>query len=198
MIRAVFFDFYTVWTPDKLSYYLAIAQQSSPEVYKEMSDLVESYYHGKVDVVRMADMFRAKLGRSDIGPEQFQLNESSVSPQIVEFMRNLHGHFLKLGILANLGMQEYQLLNNFNQQNQVLEVIASPLTFQSEKPLLSKEVFAQALQIIGEPLASCVYVSGNPAVLEFANSLGMSTIQFEGFPELQRALDQMVASDLPQ
>lgn len=198
MIRAVFFDFFSVWTPDKLSYYLASAQQNGPEVYKELSDLVEGYYHGQVELTYLADVFRVKLGHQDISINQFKLVEADISPDIINFMRELHGHFLKLGILANLGRQEYELLKSFNDHNQVLEVIASPLTFQSAKPLLSQEVFAQALQSVGEPIANCLLVSGNLAFLEFAESLGMKVIQFEGFGKLKQSIDQLVASDLPK
>lgn len=198
MIRAVFFDFYSVWTPDKLSYYLATAQQSSPEVYKQASDIVEEYYHGKIDINYLADSFRIKLGHPDISVDQFKLSEASVSQDIVNFMRGLHGHFLKVGILANLGNQEAQYLNHFNEQNQAFEVIASPLTFQSDKPLLSKEVFAQALQTIGEPPDSCLWVSGNLAYLQFASNLGIGVVQYEGFPQLKVYLDKIIASDLPQ
>ena len=198
MIRAIFFDFYSVWTPDKFSYYLAVAQQNGPEVYKEMSDLVESYYHGQVDINIVADTFRVKLGHPDISVNQFRLQETDISPDIINFMRNLHAHFLKIGILANLGSQEYQLLNTFNEHNQIFEVIASPFSLQSPAPLLSKDVFAMALQNIGEPLDSCLLVSGNPSFLEFATSLGVAVHQFEGLAKLQKTLDQLLASDLPQ
>ncbi len=98
MIRAVFFDFYSVWTPDKISLYLAMAQQNGPDVYKELSDIVEDYYHGKVDITYLTDCFSMKLGHPDININQFIMLESDISPEILEFMRNLHGHFLKLGI----------------------------------------------------------------------------------------------------
>jgi FMN phosphatase YigB (HAD superfamily) len=198
MIRAVFFDFYSVWTPDKLSYYLAVAEQNGPEVHKQLTDVVENYYHGKLSIENVADTFRVKLGHPDLSVKQFKLQESDVSPEIIDFMRNLHGHFLKIGILANLGLQEYGLLNNFNSHNQLFEVIASPLTFKTDAPLLSQEVFSQALQSIGEPLHSCLFVSGNLTYLEFATSLGIGVVQFEGFTQLKKYLDQLLASEQPQ
>ncbi len=198
MIRAVFFDFYSVWTPDKFSYYLAAAQQNGPKIYKEMSDIVEGYYHGTVDINTVADNFRAKLGHPDISAALFKMQASDVSSEIVNFMRELHGHFLKLGILANLGQQELALLTEFNEHNQVLEVIASPLSLQLPQPLMSKEVFSAALQAIGEPLASCLLVSGKLEYLQFAASLGMQTVQFEGFSDLRQAINKIVDSDLPQ
>src|SRR5690606_18850604 len=97
----------------------------------------------------------------DISAQQFTLQESDISPEVAAFMRELHGHFVKLGVLANLGAQEYKLLTDFNTHNQVFEVIASPLAFGLKLPLLSKEVFAKALQAIGEPPRSCLVVTGN-------------------------------------
>ncbi len=197
MIRAIFFDFYSVWTPDKFSFYLAAAEQNGPEVYKELYDLVEQYYHGEVAIDYVTESFRVKLGHPDIGINQFKLQESDISPQIIDFMRNLHGHFVKLGVLANMGLQEYELLSNFNVHNQVFEVITGPLPLKLKAPLLSKEVFAQALQAIGEPPKSCLIISGNVPYLEFATSLGIGVLQFGGLPALQQTLDQMLAKDIP-
>jgi FMN phosphatase YigB (HAD superfamily) len=198
MIRAIFFDFYSVWTPDKMSYYLALAQQNGPETYKEMTDLVESYYHGKIDILQLADTLRVRLGHNDITDKIFYLDERNISPEIVNFMRDLHAHFLKLGVLADLGVQELKLLNEFNEHNQVLEVIASPLSFRLDVPLMSKEVFAQALNTIGEPLSNCLMVSGNIQLLAYARLLGMGTIQFEGFSKLKLSIDKLVEQDMPK
>jgi len=197
MIRAIFFDFYSVWTPDKLSYYLATAQLSGPEVYKQVSDLIESYYHGAVGVEELADSLRVKLGHPDITDKVFKLSEQDISPQIINFMRELHGHFLKLGILANLGNQEQKLLSEFNEHNQVLEVIASPLSYNLSQPLLNREVFARALNDIGEPISNCILVSGNTQFLQFAQLLGLGTIQFEGFGKLKQTIETLIAQDIP-
>jgi|SRR5579884_1389613 len=192
MIRAVFFDFYSVWAPDRLSYYLAAVQQNGPEAYQKQVDLVEQYYHGQVGVEALAEAFRIQLGHTDISVKQFQLQESDISPQIVDFMRSLHGHFLKVGILANLGQQEANLLNNFNQQNEVFETIASPLTLGLPSTLFSKEVFSAALQAIGEPTENCLMVSGNQFYLQFCTVLDLPTLRFGGLPQLQSTLSQLV------
>lgn len=198
MIRAIFFDFFTVWTPDKFSYYLAMAQQVGPEVFKELSDAVERYYQGEADINYIANLFSIRLNLPTLSPELFKLEDTDISPEIINFMRHLHGHFVKIGVLANLGTQEYQLLNSFNERNQLLEVIASPLSLGIKLPLHSKEVFVQALQAIGEPPRSCLIVSGDPYYLEFAASLELATLQFEGLAKLQQDLDQLLQSDLPQ
>lgn len=194
MIRAVFFDFYTVWTPDRFSYYLAAAQMVGPEVYKEAYDTVNKYFHGETDINGVADFFRVRLGHPDITAELFKLSQESIAPAIIDLMRNLHAHFLKVGVLGNLGRQEVLLLNNFNEQNQLFEMIASPLSLQTKAPLLSREVFVKALNGIGEPPAQTLLVSGNPLILDFAKSLDINTLQFEGLPKLQTSLDQIATT----
>ena len=112
-------------------------------------------------------------------------------------MRNLHGHFVKLGVLANLGQQEFKLLTDLNAHTQLFEVITGPLPLQMQAPLLSQDVFAAALQAIGEPPRSCLVVTGNPAYLSFAESLGITALPFEGFPKLQQTLEQLLTSEVP-
>jgi len=197
MIRAIFFDFYSVWTPDKFGYYLANAQLNGPEVYKEMYDLMEKYYHGQVDLSIVAETFQSRLGHPDITVGTLTLSKDSVSPEINNFMRGLHGHFVKVGVFANLGLQETQLLNDFNAENQLFETIASPLSLKTTQTLLSQEVFAGALQAIGEPPESTLIVSGNPYTLAFARNFGINTLQFEGLPKLEQTLAQILSSDIP-
>jgi FMN phosphatase YigB (HAD superfamily) len=193
VIRAIFFDFYGVWTPDVFAEHLAEAQQLGPAVVSELEGTVERYFRGQIGPEQVADAFRFKLSRPDIDTAQFTLRENDIYPGIVDFMRGLHGHFVKLGILANLGTQEFQLLNDFNQQNQVFEAIASPLSLQLPSPLLSNEVFDAALRAIGEPTRSCMVVTANPDYLQFAQTLGVGTLAYQGFPKLQQDLQQVLS-----
>jgi len=195
MIRAIFFDFYTVWTPDKFSYYLAQAQLNGPEVYKKVYDTIERYYQGDADINYVADVLRYTLGHPDITANVFRLNEASISPAIIDLMRNLHGHFLKVGILGNMGHQEYDLLKHFSESNQLFETIASPLALGIKTPLLNREVFVKALNGIGEPPDSTLIVSGNPYYLAFAANLGINVLQFEGLKEFQESLNQLLANN---
>jgi FMN phosphatase YigB (HAD superfamily) len=197
MIRAIFFDFYSVWMPDIFSDYLAQAQQHGPVVTGELQAVVNKYFQGEVTPEFVADSFRFKLSRPDIDVNQFTLKETDISPAVTSFMRNLHGHFVKLGVLAYLGPQEYAILTNFNNHNQLFEVITGPLPLHLNAPLLSNEVFAAALQAIGEPPGSCMVVSGNPNYLTFAQSVGMGTLQFSGLPNVQQTLEQILTSELP-
>lgn len=193
MIRAIFFDFYGVWTPDVFAEHLAEAQQFGPAVVNELTGVVERYFLGQATPEQVADAFRFKLSRPDIDTAQFTLRETDIYPAIVDFMRGLHGHFVKLGILAELGPQEFRLLNDFNQQNQVFEAIASPLSLQLPMPLLSNEVFDAALRTIGEPTRSCMVVTANPAYLQFAQNLGIGSLVYQGFPKLQQDLQQILS-----
>jgi FMN phosphatase YigB (HAD superfamily) len=195
VIRAVFFDFYGVWTPDVFSEYLQAAEQYGTEVAAPLNVLVGKYFHGMATPEEVANTFRFKLSRPEIDAAQFTLNENSISPALIDFMRGLHGHFLKLGVLANLGTQEYTLLTELNNRYQLFEVITGPLPLALSEPLLSQSVFAQALQQIGEPPRNCLVVSGAVAYREFAESLGMSALPFEGFPKLRDSLEQLLAND---
>ena len=197
MIRAIFFDFYSVWAPDRIGYYQARADLAGPAVAKEVSDVIERYYHGQADVNYLANSFKSQLLDADIDENQFYLKASDISPEITNFMRDLHSHFLKLGILANLGTQEYELLAQFNEANQLFEAIVSPLSLEIDEPLLSSAVIASATQAIGEPLDACLLVSGNPAWLDFAASQGLQILQFEGLSGLQQSINQMVENEMP-
>jgi FMN phosphatase YigB (HAD superfamily) len=195
MIRAVLFDFYGVWTPDVISDYLAEAATQGPAVQGKLEQVVHQYYQGLVSPSDLAQAFRFNLRRPDIDTEEFTLREEYVYGAVTEFMRGLHGHFVKVGILANLGAQEYKLLSDFNAHNQVFEIIASPQSLQANSPLLSEEVFAKALQAIGEPPASCLVVSANPAYLEFAQSLGMAVLPYQGYDAMVPELDRLLSAD---
>jgi FMN phosphatase YigB (HAD superfamily) len=197
MIRAVLFDFYSVWTPDKLSYYLAYAELMSPAIYKELHDAVEKYYQGDMSLEDMSGTIRYKLGAKDIDNNSFKLSVNSISPNITNFMKDLHGHFVKVGVLANLGQQEYAVLKQFNEINQIIETVASPYSLNLKKPLLDPEVFNKTFEAIGETADSCLYVSGNPYHLAYARVLGLQTLQFEGFDQLKANLDQMLSKDVP-
>lgn len=196
MVRAIFFDFYSVWLPDIFTELLTDAQKYGPEVTADLQNTVNKYFWGQVDAVFVADSFRFKLNRPDIEENTFILKESDISPAVTSLMRNLHGHFVKLGVLANLGPQEFNLLTEYNTHNQLFEVIAGPFPMQLQLPLLNQEVFAKALQTIGEPPSSALVVSGNPYYLQFANSIGIATLQFQGFPVLENTLLQMVTTEV--
>jgi hypothetical protein len=196
MIRAIYFDFYSVWVPDIFSDYLIAAQQAGPAVGGALQEVVNKYFNGEVDAAFVADSFRFKLSRPDIDEKQFILRETDISPEVTNFMRNLHGHFVKLGVLANLGKQEYQLLSEYNKHNQLFEVITGPYAMQLKLPLMSQEVIARALQAIGEPPASTLIVSGNSSYLAFAQTLGISTLQFSGLPNLEITLNQALSNEV--
>lgn len=195
MIRAIFFDFYGVWVPDRFSEYLAQAEAFGPVITNDLQGVVGRYFQGQLSPAEVAENFQLKLNRPDIDAEQFTLLESDIAPEVGDFMRSLHGHFVKLGVLANLGQQEYQLLTSFNQHNQLFEAIVSPLSLGMNVPLLSQEVFAAALQAIGEPPKSCLVITGNESYKTFAESLGITTMPFEGLPSLHQTLDQILTSE---
>lgn len=195
MIRAILFDFYGVWVPDRFSEYLSQAEELGPVVENELQGVVGRYFQGRAMPAEVAQAFSTRLNQPDIDVEQFTLLESDISPAVGDFMRELHGHFVKLGVLANLGVQENQLLNSFNQHSQLFEAIVSPYSLGMNVPLLSQEVFAAALQAIGEPPETCLVVTSDDSYKKFAESLGIITMDFEGLPKLREALEQELAKE---
>jgi FMN phosphatase YigB (HAD superfamily) len=125
------------------------------------------------------------------------LRESQTLPDVVSFMRGLHGHFLKLGIVANLGTMEVDFLNRFNAAQALFEVIASPLSLGTSQPLLSREVFTEACKLIREYPDACLAVSGHDDYLAFAAKMGMQTIPFTTMRDLYGKLIERLAKDTP-
>lgn len=197
MVRAIFFDFYSVWTPDVIQGLLDDSATLGNDTHKSLATLVEQYYRGEQSLSVLADTFRYKLSRPDIDENTLSLRESDISPTVINFMRNLHGHFIKLGILGNLGKMEIDLLNQFNEDQPLFEVILSPLSLGLDRPLLSKQVFVKALQEIGEPPSLSLVVSGHQDYLDFASKFGMQTIKFEGLPKLANELWKLLSKDIP-
>jgi hypothetical protein len=48
------------------------------------------------------------------------------------------------------------------------------------------------LQDLGEPPEDCMVISGSDAYIQFAQSLGLQTLRFEGFPKLVEAIKQQL------
>ncbi len=190
MIRAVLFDFYGVWTTDIFNKYIALAEQQSPAIALELRQVMAKYYVGLADIDYVTSSFRVILNYPDIEEGIFNLNPEDISPAVVEFMQYLHGHFLKLGILANVGRQEYNLLGEFNARHQLFEVITTSLDIGGS--VLTKEAFIKTLQDIGEPPKSCLIITGNDEYHRFAESYGIPVLQFQDFPALKVTLAQLI------
>lgn len=197
MVRAIFFDFYSVWAPDKFQEYLNDAKSLGEEEHADLTELVDKYYHGEIKLDYLAGVFRYKFGRVDIDKVSLTLHETDISPKIVSLMRGLHGHFLKLGVLANLGIMELELLQHFNKSQPLFEVVLSPLSLGLKAPLLSRQVFVKSLQAISEPPSTCLVVSGHDDYLQFASKYGMQTMRFTGLDQLIISLGELLAKDMP-
>lgn len=197
MVRGIFFDFYSVWTPDTIQDLLKQASARVPKDAVILAEIVEQYYHGLIDISRLANAFSTELGRPDVTAESLTLHDSDISPAVADLMRGLHSHFLKLGVLGNLGRMELDLLNRFNTSQALFEVIMSPLAIGSNAPLLSEEVFGEALRAIGEPPESCLVISGHDDYLDCAASLEMQTVKFAGQANLRKALTEILSQEIP-
>jgi FMN phosphatase YigB (HAD superfamily) len=185
MIKAIFFDFHTVWKPDRLAYYLAMAEQYGPEVYESLYEIVEKYYHGAVQLEYVCDAIRIRLGQADVTVDQFKTTEADIAPSIVKLIQNLRAQYIKVGILANLGADEFDLLAKYTLANNVFDTVVCPISLSTPETLLSKEVFEGALRAIGEPPEQTMIISGNPYMVQFAASFNIYTMHFEGLNKLE-------------
>jgi hypothetical protein len=197
MVRGIFFDFYSVWTPDRIQELLNEASVLGPQESAALTALVNQYYNGEINLVNLTDTFRFKLRRPDIDEAALTLRESDISSVVSDLMRGLHSHFIKLGVLGNLGKMELGMLQLFNTKQPLFEVIMSPLSLGLKQPLLSQEVFVKALQTIGEPPESCLAISGHEDYLAYATSFGMQTIRFAGIARLEQSLGEVLVKDIP-
>jgi len=191
MIRAMYFDFYGVWLPNRFADYIALAEQKSPELAVQLREVYQKYALGEEEPEFLANSIKFKLDMPAVTVDEFTLAHSDIAAGIIDFMRSLHGHFLKLGMLANLGKQEYNLLLQINAQYELFEAITGPVT--TGAPLMSEETIGSALRQIGEPPESVLVVTGDQQFQQYAASLGMQTVIFAGVPNLQAYLAQALA-----
>lgn len=185
MIRALIFDFYSVWVPDKFEPLVATAYSQSQVVGEQAREALRQYYSGSIELEHLVEFFRVSSG-ADISVADFRLDTKDISPKIIDFFRTLHLHFFKLGVVGNMGRQEYDLLLDIDRQFHQFEIITCPL--EAQVPLLSQDMFVKVLQTIGEPPQNCILVSGHQEYLDFAGSLGLQTVAYEGFPKLEKAI----------
>jgi FMN phosphatase YigB (HAD superfamily) len=197
MYRAILFDFYGVWGPDTFAFYVERAQREAPDLTAEIQSVVNNYFLRLSDIQEVADSIHYKFNMRGIemDTKDLYLPQNAASPEIVRFLQYLHGHFIKVGILANLGRQERAVLEDIQRQFDLFDTIMSPDTL--GMPLLSPDVFAKALQEIGEPPQDCLVISASDDYLAFAASLGLKTLKFEGFPKLVEAIRQQLEAGAP-
>lgn len=183
MYRAIVFDFYSVWAPDRFALFIERAQRANPALTAELRELFQQYFNGMIEIQQVVDSIRYKFKTYGLAcnPEELVLQERNVSEEIIHFIQYLHGHFLKVGVLADLGHQERAILENIHKQYDLFDTISSA---EPGNPLLSQPTFAKALQELGEPPENCLLISGHEDYLSFATGLGLPTLRFEGFPKL--------------
>jgi FMN phosphatase YigB (HAD superfamily) len=184
MFRAIIFDFYGVWAPDNFALYIDRAAKITPESAAAVNESIQKYFQGLIEIQEVIDGIRYKFHMVgvDINAEDLRLDARNMTPEIIKFLQYLHGHFIKVGILAKLGNQERSLLEQLQKQYDLFDSLTSPDSVGED--LLSQAVFGRALQDIGEPPADCLVVSTSPDYIKFATSIGLQTHTFEGFPKL--------------
>lgn len=177
MIRAVLFDFYGIWVEEKFNSYLALAQQQNPEFAKEFGEIIHRYFLGLVTEEAVVNSLKFGLDMRDIDEGEFTISEDKIPSELIDLIRELHSHFLKVGIMANLGTQELDLIKSLDSQYKLFELIAAPITYGT--PLLSKEFFVKSLNALGEPPRSCLLISAYPGYLDFASNFQIQTLEVE-------------------
>ncbi len=190
MLRGIFFDFYGVWAPDRFAESIAIAERANPALANEFREIVDKYFLGLIDLEFLTTNFRMKLGNPNIDVASFAPREADLLEGAVKFIQYLHTHFVKVGILANLGRLEYDLLRKLDSKFKLFESITGSCSLST--PLLNREVFVKAFQTIGEPKDACLIVTANEPYLKFAASLGIKTLKYEGFPKLSTSVEQLL------
>lgn len=192
MLRAIFFDFYGVWVPDQFNQLISDTAKYEPGIADELQRFTEQYYVGHINLEGLVNNIKLKLNKPGLVVSDFELHESSISSEAIKFIQYLHGHFVKVGILAKLGQREYEILHNLDTQYKLFENITS--TYNLKLPLLTKEVFVEAFNKIGEPRDSCIIVTGNTEYAEYAKKLGITILLYEGFPKLRNAMIKLLES----
>ena len=192
MIRAIFFDFYGVWTPDKFAQLMTQAEQQGTESAVSMYKTLDEYFSGRGDLNMLVNSLKFNHNMVNISSSDFELREENISMALIDFFRGLHSHFVKIGVFANLGTQELEILKSINAKYSLFEVITGPITIGEQ--LLTKKAFVQALTLIGEPPESTLVISSNPEYLKLAQSFGIHVLPFQGFPNLMQSLVPLLTS----
>lgn len=195
MVRAIFFDFYGVWTPDPFIPAFRQALQQYPDSLPQIHEILQKYYLGHGDAEFIASSLRFKFNMPDADAKQFTLPNAEVAPALIEFFHALHAHFLKVGVLGNIGQQELEFLQKFNDKNQLLETITGPVT--TGAPLLSEETLVTGLQEIGEPPENCLVVTNDPEYQQTAQEWGMMVLPFTGLGNLWQEIQRLLSAENP-
>jgi FMN phosphatase YigB (HAD superfamily) len=193
MIRAILFDFYSVWTPDVFHQLMYRETQQDPAAVPELEEIVKKYYLGLASIDATENAFRRVSGQFAPSIEVFDLQTENISTQLVDITRYLHSHFLKVGMLANIGWRDYELLRELNAKHQLFESITASLD--EGELVLSKEAFIKALQGMGEPPDSCLIVTGNDPYRQFAESYGLKVMFFQDMLTFKQRLAQMIENN---
>lgn len=190
MLRAIFFDFYSVWAPDPFAKYLVQAERDDKQVAEILREDIKKYYYGIADADYIANSFKISLGIQDIEPSEFIIKEPRISPDKVQFFQNLHNHFVKVGILADMGKHEHGILTKLNNEYKLFENISSSYSLGHQ--ILDSQVFAKVLQAVGEPIEFCLIVTGNTEYIDFAEKLGFKTIKYVRMPDLIKSVNELL------
>lgn len=190
MIRAVIFDFYSVIVPDVFEAFEKKVLEEDEDASSKIKKQVDNYYMGLSTFEYLIGALEYISGNEEELTKYFRLTDSDIPPIFIEIVKALHLHFMKVGILGNMGEQEIDLLTKFNEQYQEFDLISGPATY--GEPLLSEAFFKAALRDLGEPPQTCLLISGHQEYLNFAKQINMQTYGFVSFDDISRHLKEVV------
>ncbi len=183
MIKAVIFDFYSVFRPDLFEDFIQQAKNFSFDESGRVIDELNNYYLGISDINDLTDAIHIIFKSKEIKTTQLIMDKLTIPESFINLTHKLHTHFIKIGIAGNIGKQEIKFLNRFNEQNHQFDLIAGPLNY--GELLLSQKFFEEYLYEIGEPPENCLLISGHRDYINFCKDLGMKTYIYDNFNELQ-------------
>ena len=184
MIRAVIFDYYSVFRPDYYESFVEKAKDLSVEESKMIQTEINNYYLGLSDIFKLIDAIQITFKTRSIPITQLIIDHLSIPESFIKLTKKLHEHFYKVCIAGNLGSQEIQYLNRFNEQTKQFDIIAGPLNY--GESLLSEAFFESFLNELGEPPHNCLLISGHSEFIKFCKNIEMETYNYDNFNKLNK------------
>ena len=190
MIRAVVFDYYSVFRPDSYETFIEKAKELSAQERQLIQDEINNYYLGVSDIFKLIDAIQIIFKTRSIPVTQLMIDHLSIPESFVKLTKELHEHFYKVSIAGNIGSQEVEYLNRFNNQTKQFDIIAGPLNY--GQPLLTEGFFESFLNELGEPPQNCLVISGHENYIDFCNKIGIRTYSYKNFDQLSSDVFQIL------
>ena len=179
MLRAVIFDFFSVFREDIYQEFLDSAAGISDDVKSQVETALNNYYQGITSMKSLRSDLEIIYRTHDIPTEELLIEKLNIPDEFVNITKKLHMHFLKVILAGNFGEQEKKLLETFNNETKQFDSIITPANY--GELLTSNKFFEGMLNEIGEPPQNCILISGHEDYINFASSIGMVTYLYTDY-----------------